>query len=56
VARLQAPFPVVERTVARGRLALEDGREVTLTVSRPGLDFAARGVFPGTSIRIDIPE
>ncbi len=56
VVRMQAPFPGVERTVARGRLALEDGREATLTVSRPGIDFAAQGLFPETSLRIDIPE
>ena len=44
------------RTVARGRLALSDGRQATVTVSYPGLDFAAREVYAGTSLRIDIQE
>jgi CheY-like chemotaxis protein len=56
VVRLQAPFPVVDRTLARGRLVLADGSEATLTVSEPGLDFAARDVYVGTSLRIDIRE
>jgi hypothetical protein len=56
VVRLEAPFPIVERQIARGRLELADGHEATLIVSRPGLDLAARDIVAATSLRIDVRD
>jgi hypothetical protein len=56
VVRMDGRFQGVERTIARGRLTLENGVEATLTVSHPGIDLAARSLVPETSLRIDIRE
>jgi hypothetical protein len=47
-------FLGVERTVARASTRGRSGREARITVSRPGIDQAARQLVPETTIRIEL--
>jgi hypothetical protein len=48
------PFQGVVRTVGRATARLPDGRRATLTVSRPGVDAAARTLVEETTVRVDV--
>jgi hypothetical protein len=48
------PFQGVIRTVGRATAPLPDGRRATVTVSRPGVDAAARSLVAETTVRVDI--
>jgi hypothetical protein len=48
------PFQGVVRIVGRATARLPDGRRATLTVSRPGVDAAARTLVEETTVRVDV--
>jgi CheY-like chemotaxis protein len=55
VVRMDGRYKGIERTVARARIR-QDGREATLTVTRPGIDLTEESLVPATSLRIDVRE